>query len=140
MPLMPKRTKYRKLQRGSMRGVATSGNSLAFGDYGLQSLGRSYVTNTQIEACRVAINRNLKRKGNLWIRIFPDKPVTKKPLETRQGKGKGNVDTWVAIVKPGRMLFEVAGVPEASAREALRLAATKLPIRTRFMQRDHVQA
>ena len=140
MPLMPKRTKYRKLQRGSMKGIATSGNSLAFGDYGLQSLGRSYVTNTQIKACRVAINRNMKRKGNLWIRIFPDKPVTKKPLETRQGKGKGNVDAWVAIVKPGRMLFEVAGVPEANAREALRLAATKLPIRTRFMQCDQVQA
>lgn len=140
MPLMPKRVKYRKLQRGSMRGVATSGNALAFGEYGLQSLGRSYISNTQIEACRVAINRHLKRKGKVWIRIFPDKPITKKPLETRMGKGKGNVDHWVAIVKPGRVLFEVSGVGEQAAREALRLAATKLPIRTRFLQREHIHA
>jgi len=138
MPLMPKRTKYRKRQRGSNRGVATSGNSLSFGEYGLQSLGRGNITNIQIEACRVAINRHLKRKGKLWIRIFPDFPYTKKPLETRMGKGKGNVDHWMCKIKPGRMLFEVSGVPEMAAREALRLAASKLPVRTRFVQRRHV--
>jgi len=138
MPLMPKRTKYRKRQRGSNRGVATSGNSLSFGEYGLQSLGRGNITNIQIEACRVAINRHLKRKGKMWIRIFPDFPYTKKPLETRMGKGKGNVDHWMCKIKPGRMLFEVSGVPEMAAREALRLAASKLPVRTRFVQRRHV--
>jgi len=135
MPLMPKRVKYRKTQRGSRKGMAQSGNKLDFGEYGLQSLQRSWITNVQIEACRVAINRNLKRKGKLWIRIFPDKSVTKKPLEVRMGKGKAAVDKWVAVVKPGRMLFEVDGVPEALARESLRLAATKLPIRTRFVKR-----
>ena len=138
MPLMPKRTKYRKRQRGSNRGVATSGNALSFGEYGLQSLGRGNITNIQIEACRVAINRHLKRKGKMWIRIFPDFPYTKKPLETRMGKGKGNVDHWMCKIKPGRMLFEVSGVPEMAAREALRLAASKLPVRTRFVQRRHV--
>lgn len=135
MPLMPKRVKYRKRQRGVSKGIASSGNAIAFGQYGLQSLGREWITNIQIEACRVAINRSLKRKGKIWIRIFPDKPTTKKPLETRMGKGKGGVEDWVAVVKPGRMLFEVDGVPESQAREALRLAATKLPIRTRFVQR-----
>lgn len=135
MPLMPKRVKHRKVQRGSRKGLSTSGNTIAFGEYGLQSLGRTYVTNIQIEACRVAINRAMKRKGKLWIRIFPDKPVTKKPLETRMGKGKGAVEGWVAVVKPGRMLFEMDGVSEALARDAIRLAAAKLPLRTRFVQR-----
>ena len=135
MPLMPKRVKYRKKQRGMSRGVASSGNQISFGEYGLQSVDRYWITNLQIEACRVAINRHMKRKGKLWIRIFPDKPITKKPLETRMGKGKGAVEGWVSVVKPGRMLFEVSGVSEAVARESLRLAATKLPVRTRFVQR-----
>jgi len=135
MPLMPKRVKYRKQQRGNRKGMATAGNTLAFGEYGLQSLGRTWITAIQIEACRVAISRAMKRKGKLWIRIFPDKPYTKKPLEVRQGKGKGPVEGWVAVVKPGRMMFELAGIPEATAREALRLAATKLPIRVRFVAR-----
>lgn len=136
MPLMPKRVKYRKRHRGKIKGVAQSGNYLAFGEFGLKALGRCYVDNRQIEACRVAINRHLKRKGKVWIRIFPDKPVTKKPLETRMGKGKGNVDKWVAAVKPGRIMFEIGGVGESSAREALRLAATKMPLRTCFVTRD----
>ena len=135
MALMPKRVKYRKQQKGKSRGVAQSGNQVAFGEYGLQSLDREWITNIQIEACRVAINRHLKRRGKLWIRIFPDKPYTKKPLEVRMGKGKGAVEGWVSVVKPGRMLFEVAGISESMAKEALRLAATKLPIRTRFVHR-----
>ena len=135
MPLMPKRTKFRKQQRGSRKGNASSGNTIAFGEYGLQSLGRTWITNIQIEACRVSINRAMKRKGKVWIRIFPDKPVTKKPLEVRMGKGKGAVEEWVAVLWPGRMLFEVDGVSESIAREALRLASNKLPIRTRFVQR-----
>ena len=135
MPLMPKRVKFRKQQRGSRSGVAQRGNSIAFGDYGLQSLGRHWITNIQIEACRVAINRAMKRKGKVWIRIYPDKPYTKKPLEVRMGKGKANVEGWVAVVKPGRMLFEIDGVPESVARECMKLAAAKLPIRTRFVQR-----
>ncbi len=135
MPLMPKRVKHRKVQRGSRKGVASKGNEMAFGEYGLQSLGRAWITNIQIEACRVAINRCMKRKGKLWIRIFPDKPYTKKPLEVRMGKGKGAVEGWVAVVKPGRMMFELGGVPEPIAREAMKLAASKLPIRTRFVQR-----
>ncbi len=135
MPLMPKRVKYRKSQRGSRKGMAQSGNRLEFGEYGLQSLQRAWVTNVQIEACRVAVNRALKRKGKMWIRIFPDKSITKKPLEVRMGKGKAAVDKWVAVVKPGRMLFEVDGITEVMARESLRLAATKLPIRTRFVRR-----
>lgn len=138
MPLMPKRVKYRKQQKGRVRGLATSGNKLSFGDFGLQALGRVRITNVQIEACRVAINRHLKRKGKVWIRIYPHTPVTKKPLETRMGKGKGNVDRWVAIVKPGHMLFEVGAVTEQSAKEALRLAASKLPVRTRFVTRQGV--
>lgn len=137
MPLMPKRVKHRKLHRGKLGGKASTGNSLEFGEYGLQSLGRSYISSTQIEACRVAINRSLKRKGKVWIRIFPDRPYTKKPLETRMGKGKGAVDHWYAVVKPGTMLFEVDGVPDGAARESIRLAAAKLPIRTRFVQRSH---
>ena len=135
MPLMPKRVKYRKMQRGSMKGAAQSGNSLSFGEYGLQSLGRMWVTAIQIEACRVAISRALKRRGKMWIRVFPDKPYTKKPLEVRQGKGKGPVEGWVAVVKPGRLLFELDGVPEPMARDALRLAASKLPVPTRFVSR-----
>jgi large subunit ribosomal protein L16 len=135
MPLMPKRVKYRKRQRGHNRGIASTGNTLAFGEYGLQALGRGMITNIQIEACRVAINRHLKRKGKIWIRIFPDQPYTKKPLETRMGKGKGNVDHWMCKIKPGRVLFEVGGVTESGSRDALRLAASKLPIRTRFIQR-----
>ncbi len=135
MPLMPKRVKHRKVQRGSRKGTASRGNAMAFGEYGLQSLGRAWITNIQIEACRVAINRSMKRKGKLWIRIFPDKPYTKKPLEVRMGKGKGGVEGWVAVVRPGRMMFELGGVPEPVAREAMKLAAAKLPIRTRFVQR-----
>ncbi len=135
MPLMPKRVKHRKVQRGSRKGTASRGNAMAFGDYGLQSLGRAWITNIQIEACRVAINRCMKRKGKLWIRVFPDKPYTKKPLEVRMGKGKGAVEGWVAVVRPGRMMFELGGVPEPVAREAMKLAAAKLPIRTRFVQR-----
>ena len=135
MPLMPKRVKYRKQQRGNRKGMAMSGNALAFGEYGLQCLGRTWITNIQIEACRVAISRAMKRKGKLWLRIYPDKPITKKPLEVRQGKGKGPVDGWVAVVRPGRMLFELDGIPEATAREAMRLAAAKLPIPTRFVLR-----
>lgn len=135
MPLMPKRVKYRKQQRGSMKGDATSANTLAFGEYGLQALGRAWITNIQLEACRVAISRSMKRKGKLWMRVFPDKPFTKKPLETRMGKGKGPVEGWVAVVRPGRMLFEIDGVPESVARESLRLAASKLPIPTRFVSR-----
>ena len=138
MPLMPKRVKYRKSQRGSRKGNAQSGNTIAFGEYGLQSLGRAWVTATQIEACRVAINRAMKRRGRLWLRIFPHKPISKKPLETRMGKGKGATEQWVAVVRPGTMLFEMGGVPEAMAREALRLAAFKLPVPTRFVQR-HAQ-
>jgi large subunit ribosomal protein L16 len=115
--------------------MSKAGNTLAFGEYGLQALGRGWITNIQIEACRVSINRNLKRKGKLWIRIFPDKPYTKKPLEVRMGKGKGGVEGWVAVVRPGRMLFELDGVTESQARVAMRLAANKLPIRVRFVTR-----
>ena len=135
MPLMPKRVKYRKVQKGSRRGMAKAGTTIAFGAYGLQALERAWITNIQIEACRVAINRNLKRKGKLWIRIFPDKPYTKKPLEVRMGKGKGGVEGWVSVVRPGRILFELDGVTESQARTAMRLAATKLPIRVRFVTR-----
>ena len=133
---MPKRVKYRKVQRGSLKGRATAGDTLAFGEYGLQALGRSWVKAVQIEACRVSINRHLKRKGKVWVRIFPDKPISKKPLETRMGGGKGPPELWVAVVKEGRMLFEVDGVTDRIAREALRLAASKLPIRTRFVSRQ----
>ena len=135
MPLMPKRVKYRKLQSGSRKGDATSGNTLSFGEYGIQSLGRAWITNIQIEACRVSISRAMKRKGKLWTRIFPHKPYTKKPLEVRQGKGKGPVEGWVAVVRPGTMLFELDGVPESLARDSFRLAASKLPIPTRFVKR-----
>ncbi len=135
MPLMPKRVKHRKVQRGSRKGSAMTGNTLSFGEYGLQALGRGWVKATQIEACRVAVNRHIKRRGKVWIRIFPDKPVTKKPLETRMGKGKGAPEYWVAVGKPGRMLFELGGVPETLARESMRLAAAKLGLPTRFVMR-----
>ena len=136
MPLMPKRVKYRKTQRGSRTGNATRNISIAFGEYALQTLDRAWITNTQIEAARVALTRNMKRKGKLWIKIFPDKSVTKRPPETRMGKGKGNPQFWVATVRPGNILFELDGVTESVARESLRLAATKLPIKTRFISRQ----
>lgn len=137
MPLMPKRTKFRKSHRGSRAGNAQRGTTLAFGDYGLQVLGRDWISNRQIEACRISINRYLKRKGKVWIRIFPHKSVTSRPPETRMGKGKGAVDRWVAVVRPGTIIFEVSGVPESAAREALRLASNKLGVRTRFVSRNH---
>ena len=137
MPLMPKRVKHRMVQRGTVRGSAQSGNTLAFGEYGLKSLGRTWLKATQIEACRVAINRHMKRRGKVWVRIFPDKPVSKKPLETRQGKGKAAPEYWAAVIRPGTMLFEIDGIPEVMAREALRLSAAKLPIRTMFVKRHH---
>lgn len=133
--LAPKRTKFRKQQRGRMRGRATRGNTLAFGEFGLQALGRGWISARQIEAARVAITRHAKRGGKVWIRIFPDKPVTKRPPETRMGKGKGNPEFWVAVVKPGRILYEIEGVPPQVAREALRLAGYKLPIATRIVER-----
>jgi len=133
---MPKRTKFRKTHRGSRAGNAQRGTTVAFGDFGLQALDRGWMTNRQIEACRVAINRFLKRKGTVWIRIFPHKSITARPPETRMGKGKGAVDAWVAVVRPGNMLFEVAGVPESLAREAMRLASYKLGIPTRFVVRN----
>ncbi len=135
MPLMPKRVKYRQSQRGSRKGMSMSGNTLAFGEYGLRAMERAWITNIQIEACRVAMNREMKRKGKLWIRIFPDKSYSKKPLEVRMGKGKGAIEGWVAVVRPGRILFEIDGVSEKLATECLRLAATKLPIRTVFVRR-----
>ena len=135
MPLMPKRVKYRKAQRGSRTGTAWRGATVAFGEYGLQALERAWVTTTQIEACRVALSRNMKRRGKLWIRVFPDKPITKRPPETRMGKGKGPPETWVAVIRPGNVLFELGGVTEVLARESFRLAASKLPIATRFVAR-----
>lgn len=135
MPLMPKRTKYRKVQRGSNAGLAQSNNKLDFGDFALQALERGFITNNQIEAARVAINRHLKRRGKVWIRLFPYKPFTKKPLEVRMGKGKGNVEGWVAPVLPGRVLFEISGCSEVVAREAMSLAANKLCIRCKFLMR-----
>jgi large subunit ribosomal protein L16 len=134
--LQPKRVKYRKVHRGHRRGPANSGNSIAFGEFGLQALGPAWIDSRQIEAARRAITHHLKRGGKVWIRIFPDKPVTAKPAETRMGSGKGAPDHWVAVVKPGRMLFEVAGVESTLAREALRLAAHKLPVETRLINRE----
>ena len=136
MPLMPKRVKHRKVQRGSRKGRATRGVDLSFGEYGIKTLERGWIKRTQIEACRVAINRRMKRRGRLWIRIFPDKPVTQKPIEVRMGKGKGNPEFWVAVIRPGMMLFEVGGVSEQIAREALRLADAKLGLRTKFITRE----
>src|SRR5271167_977652 len=133
--LMPKKVKYRKQQRGRRSGKAWRGGSLAFGEYGLKALEAAWITDRQIEASRVAIMRFIKRGGKLWIRIFPDKPFTKKPAETRMGKGKGAPEFWVAVVKPGRILFEIEGVDEATARQAMRLAAHKLPIPTKFVSR-----
>jgi len=135
---MPKRVKYRKMQRGSRKGTAISGTMLSFGEYGLKALARGWIKNTEIEACRVAINRQMKRKGKLWIRVFPDKPVSKKPVEVRMGKGKGNPEYWVAVVRPGMMLFEVDGVSEAIARKSLRLADGKLGIRTKLVARHEM--
>ena len=136
--LMPKRVKYRKAHRGRMKGRASRGVEVSFGDYGLQALEPAWISSRQIEAARRAIVRHVKRGGKLWIRIFPDKPVTKKPAETRMGSGKGAVDHWVAVVKPGRILFELAGVREEVAREAFRLASHKLPIRTQFVTREEL--
>jgi len=133
--LMPKRVKYRKAQRGRMRGKAIRGSTLAFGDYGLKATEPGWVSNRQIEAARVSLTRSVKRGGKIWIRVFPDKPVTKKPAETRMGKGKGNPEFWVAVVKPGRILYEMEGVKEEAAREAFRLAGRKLGIATRFVSR-----
>jgi large subunit ribosomal protein L16 len=134
--LQPKRVKYRKSHRGRRKGIATSGNEVEFGDFGLQALEPAWVTSQQIEAARRAITRYIRRGGNVWVRIFPDKPVTKKPAETRQGGGKGAPDHWVAVVKPGRVMFEMGGVSEAVAKEAMRLAAHKLPINSRFVARE----
>lgn len=133
--LMPKRVKYRKQMRGRMKGKESRGVAVQFGEYGLQALEPVWVTSRQIEACRRAIVRYMKRRGKIWIRIFPDKPVTQKAAETRMGSGKGSVEYWVAVVKPGRVLFEVSGLPEEDAREALRLAAFKLPCKTKFIKR-----
>jgi large subunit ribosomal protein L16 len=134
--LMPKRVKHRKQQRGRMNGQATRGSSIAFGEYALKAMEPQWITNRQIEAARVAITRHMKRAGKLWIRIFPDKPVTVKPAETRMGKGKGNPEYWGAVVKPGRILFELEGVPLDVAQRALELASSKLPLRTKFVRRD----
>jgi large subunit ribosomal protein L16 len=135
MALMPKRTKFRKAHRGSRSGNAQVGTTVAFGDFGLQTLDRAWMTNRQIEACRIAINRSLKRKGKVWIRIFPHKPITSRPPEVRMGKGKGAVEGWVAVIRPGNILFEVGGVPESLAKEAMRLASYKIGIRTRLVSR-----
>jgi large subunit ribosomal protein L16 len=134
--LAPRRVKYRKQHRGRMKGRAMRGNKVAFGEYGLQALEASWITDRQIEAARVALTRYIRRGGKVWITIFPDKPVTKKPAETRMGGGKGNPEYWVAVVRPGKILFELAGVPEEVAREAMRLAGHKLPIKTRFVKRE----
>ena len=134
--LMPKKVKYRKQQRGRRGGMAKGGDYIAFGEYGIQALEAGWVTARQIEAARIAITRRVKRGGKVWIRIFPDKPVTKKPLETRMGKGKGAPEEWVAVVKPGRILYELEGVPEDLAKQAMRLAGHKLAIKTRFVSRD----
>ena len=134
--LAPKRVLHRKVQRGSMKGQAKGNTKLNFGEYGIQALEAHWITNRQIEACRVAITRKMRRGGNVWITIFPDKPITKKPAETRMGSGKGNPEEWVAVVKPGRIMFEIGGVPEDVAREALRLAINKLPIKCKIISRE----
>ena len=138
MPMMPARVKYRKMHRGNRAGTAMTGNSVAFGEYGLQAIERCWLDTKQIEAARVAVTRYMKRRGKVWIRIFPHKSFTKKPLETRMGKGKGPLESWVAVIRPANILFEVDGVPEAIARESMRLAATKLPIKTKFISRHKV--
>ncbi len=134
--LIPKRVKYRRVQRGRMKGKATRGNTIAYGDFGLQACEPAWITNNQIEAARIAMTRYLKRGGRVWIKIFPDKPVTAKPAETRMGSGKGSPEYWVAVVKPGRILFEIADVPEELAREAMRLAMHKLPIKCKFVVKE----
>ena len=134
--LMPKKVKYRRQQRGRMKGIATRGNELSLGEFGLQAIEPGWVTSSQIEAARIAMTRYTKRGGNVWIRIFPDKPVTKKPAETRMGSGKGAPEYWVSVVKPGRVMFEIGGIPEDVAREALRLAGHKLPIKTKFISKE----
>ncbi|MBR3133871.1 MAG: 50S ribosomal protein L16 [Clostridia bacterium] len=136
MPLMPKKTKYRKQQKGRNRGKATRGNKVVYGEYGIQALELGEITSNQIEAARVAMTRHIKRGGKVWINIFPDKPLTAKPIGTRMGKGKGAVERWVARVKPGRVMFEIAGVPEDVAREALRLAGSKLSVKTKFVRKE----
>ena len=136
MPLLPKRTKFRKQQKGRNRGCATRGNVVNEGEYGLQATTAGWIKSNQIEAARIAMTRHIKRGGKVWIKIFPDKPVTKKPAETRMGKGKGAPEYWVAVVKPGRVMFEIEGVTEEVAREALRLAAQKLPVQTKFVRRE----
>ena len=136
MPLMPKRTKYRKMQKGRNRGKATRGNKVTDGEYGIQAVEAGLITGNQIEAARIAMTRYTKRGGKVWIKIFPDKPITKKPAETRMGKGKGAVEAWVAVVKPGRVMFELAGVPEETAREAMRLAMNKLSVKSKFIVKE----
>ena len=138
MPMMPARVKYRKMHRGSRTGLASRGQTVAFGEYGLQSLERCWLDTKQIEAARVAVTRYMKRRGKVWIRIFPDKSFTKKPLETRMGKGKGPLESWVAVIRPANVLIEVDGVTEVVARESMRLAATKLPIKTKFISRHKI--
>ena len=138
MPLMPARVKYRKMHRGSRTGMASRGQTVAFGEYGLQSLERCWLDTKQIEAARVAVTRYMKRRGKVWLRVFPDKSYTKKPLETRMGKGKGPLESWVAVIRPANVLIEVDGVTEAVARESMRLAATKLPIKTKFISRHTI--
>ena len=138
--LMPKRSKFRKQQRGRMTGKAKGGFSVDFGEFGLKALEPAWLTNRQIEAARVAVTRHIKRGGKIWIRVFPDKPVTKKPAETRMGKGKGAPEYWVAVIKPGRVMFEIEGVSEAMARAAMHLAANKLPMKTRFVSRTETEA
>jgi large subunit ribosomal protein L16 len=137
--LMPKRVKYRRVHRGRMKGKASRGNTITYGEYGLQALEPTWITSNQIEAARRAMTRYVKRGGNVWIKVFPDKPVTEKPAETRMGSGKGSPEYWVAVVKPGRILFEMGGVPEEDAREAMRLAAHKLSIKTKFVTREETQ-
>lgn len=134
--LLPKRVKYRRVQRGRMKGKATRGNTVTYGDFGIQALEPAWITSNQIEAARIAMTRYIKRGGQVWIKIFPDKPVTQKPAETRMGKGKGSPEYWVSVVKPGRVLFEIGGVPEDLAKEAMRLAMHKLPIKCKFVAKE----
>jgi len=136
--LMPKRVKWRKVQRGNMRGNAKGGTKVSFGDFGLQAMEPAWITARQIEAARVAMTRKIRRGGKVWVNIFPDKPITQKPAETRMGSGKGNPEYWVAVVRPGRVMFELSGVPEELAREALRVAGHKLPIKTKFVKREEL--
>ena len=139
MPLMPKRTKYRKMQKGRNRGKATRGNTISYGEYGLQATEAGWITSNQIEAARIAMTRFIKRGGKVWIKIFPDKPITKKPAETRMGSGKGSTEYWVAVIKPGRVMFEMAGVSEEVAREAMRLAGHKLPLKVKFVKKENAE-